>query len=217
VVVFGLSATSLWSLLAEFYGLCSMRSFTFLVFLPAMVLLVALAAVDCALGTQTLCRAVMMGLAGGIVAAIAYDLFRLPFVFSSFLGLERVVPHLPLFKVFPQFGAMILGQERAQPSYGLAAELVGWAYHFSNGATLGVMYLALVGDATRRHWAWAVLLAVGLELGMLLTPYPNVFGIRVSPTFIAVTLAAHLIFGIVLGLVVRAMARGGGGVRSVGA
>src|SRR5579862_2740791 len=142
-----------------------MRSFTFLVFLPAMVVLVGLTAVDCALGTQRLCRAVMMGLAGGIVAAIAYDLFRLPFVFSSVLGIERVVPPLPLFKVFPQFGAMILGQERAQPSYSLTAQLIGWAYHFSNGATLGVIYLALIGDASRRHWAWAVLLALGLELG----------------------------------------------------
>jgi hypothetical protein len=48
-----------------------------------------------------------------------------------------------------------------------------------------------------------VLMAVGLELAMLLTPYPHVFGIHVGAVFVAVTLAAHLIFGIVLGLLTR--------------
>ena len=50
------------------------------------------------------------------------------------------------------------------------------------------MYVAMIGEAARRHWSWAIVMAVGLELGMLLTPYPGVFGIRVTPTFVAVTL-----------------------------
>ena len=81
----------------------------------------------------------------------------------------------------------------------MAAHLIGWAYHFSNGLTFGIMYLALIGDGTRRHWIWAVVMAVGLELGMLFTPYPNVFGIPPSAVFVLVTLAAHLIFGPVMG------------------
>ena len=48
-----------------------------------------------------------------------------------------------------------------------------------------------------------MVLAVGLELAMLLTPYPRVFGIRVGSLFVVVTLAAHLIFGVVLGLSTR--------------
>jgi len=60
--------------------------------------------------------------------------------------------------------------------------------------------VALVGDVTRRSLGWAVLMAVGLELGMLFTPYPSVFGIAVSALFVAVTLIAHLIFGVALGL-----------------
>jgi hypothetical protein len=47
---------------------------------------------------------------------------------------------------------------------------------------------------------WGVPMAVGLEVGMLVTPYPNVFGIPVTATFVAVTLAAHAIFGVVMGL-----------------
>jgi hypothetical protein len=76
-----------------------------------------------------------------------------------------VVPPMPILEVFPRFGAMILGQPSEQPSYPLAAHLLGWTYHFSNGCTVGVMYLALVGDGLRRHWGWAVVMAVSLEQG----------------------------------------------------
>ena len=39
-----------------------------------------------------------------------------------------------------------------QPDYSLAAHLTGWADHFSNGVTLGVMGIAMIGDARRRRW-----------------------------------------------------------------
>jgi hypothetical protein len=85
----------------------------------------------------------------------------------------------------------------------MSAQVIGWLYHFSNGATFGVMYIAMIGDAARRHWSWAVLTALALELGMLLTPYPQVLNIPVTPHFVVVTVAAHGIFGVVLGLAVR--------------
>jgi hypothetical protein len=201
LVVFILSATSIWSLLIEFSGWCSMRSFTFLVSLPASVILVVLALVDRAIGTQRLYRAVLVGAVAGLIAAAAYDVFRLPFVYADALGLQRVVPALKLFKVFPRFGAMILGQPLEQTAYPMRAELVGWAYHFSNGLTFGVMYVTLIGDAAKRHWAWAVVFALGLELAMLFTPYPAFFGIPLTAKFVIVTLIAHLVFGIVMGLV----------------
>jgi len=46
-------------------------------------------------------------------------------------------------------------------------------------------------------------MAVGLELGMLLTPYPQFFAIQIAAAFIAATLTAHVIFGITLGLSFR--------------
>ena len=186
---------------------CPTRTFTLYVFLPSLVVLGVMAVADRLRGDRRLWNAVLIGLLGGLSAALAYDVFRLPFVFAKEWGLGGVVPPLKLFKVFPRFGAMILGEPVEQPSYSLAAQLLGWAYHFSNGGTFGVMYLALIGDATRRHWGWAVLLAVGLELGMLLTPYPQTFGIDVTPRFIVVTLAAHLLFGASLGLAARWLAR----------
>ncbi len=206
LAVFLLSFTSIAALLVEFYGIIPMRTFTLGIFLPSLLLLGILAVFDGRNGNGALARAVAQGCLGGLIAAIAYDIFRLPFVFAKPWGLDAWVPALPLFKVFPRFGALILGEPLEQVRYSLADQWVGWSYHFSNGATFGVLYLASIGDPRRRHWAWAVVMAVGLELGMLFTPYPAYFHIRVSGTFIAVTLSAHLIFGVVLGRVTRFLA-----------
>jgi hypothetical protein len=203
-LVFVLSATSIWSLLADFYGLCSMRAFAVRVLIPATVLLIALAIVDQISGDGRLWRGCLIGATAGFVAAVAYDVFRLPFVFSRAWGLEAIVPPMNLFKVFPRFGAMILGEPIEQAQYYWSAHLIGWAYHFSNGMTFGVMYVAAIGDPRHRSWIWAVVMAVGLEIGMLFSPYPQFFSIPITTTFVVVTLAAHLIFGVVLGLLTRA-------------
>lgn len=202
-MVFVLAASSIVCLLADFYGLCPMNFFTAFIFLPSLLALGALAFADRRRGDGQLWRAVSIGLLGGLLAAVAYDVFRLPFVFARELGIDRVVPPMDLFKVFPRFGAMVLGQAVEQASYPLTTQLVGWIYHFSNGATFGVMYMAMIGDGRRRHWAWAVLFAAGLELGMLFTPYPRVFNIPLTARFIVVTLAAHALFGTGLGFSVR--------------
>lgn len=183
-----------------------MSFFTPFIFLPAFIVLCVLAVMDRLRGDGHVWRAVWIGMIGGLLAAVAYDIFRLPFVFAKEWGIEAIVPPMNLFKVFPRFGAMVLGQPVEQASYSLTTQIVGWIYHFSNGATFGVMYLALVGDARRRHWCWAVLFALVLELGMLFTPYPATFGITVTPRFVIITVLAHAIFGIGLGLSVRRMA-----------
>ncbi len=200
LTAFVLASTSILSLLVEFYGLCSMRAFTLLISLPAMFGLLAWALLDRALGSKRLWRGIVVGTFAGLVAAFAYDVFRLPFVFAHNLGIERVVPPLQLFKVFPRFGAMILGRPLEQAVYSPLTQMVGWGYHFGNGLTFGIMYLALVGDADKRSWKWAVVFAVGLELGMLFTPYPKFFGIALAPRFVVVTMAAHLVFGAIMGL-----------------
>jgi hypothetical protein len=206
-VLFFLAATSIWCLLAEFYHLCSMRTFTFWVLIPSTVAMIAIALTDLAAGERRLWNAVLIGAIGGLLAAFAYDLFRLPWEIGA---IDHIGPHwlrLPLFRVFPRFGALILNEpftpKQADSQFTLAAHVVGWIYHFSNGITFGVMYMAMIGDATRRTWMWGVAMAAGLELAMLFTPYTKFFGIAPTALFVTVTLSAHVIFGIVLGLISR--------------
>ena len=206
ILVFSLAASSIACLLADFYKLCPMSFFTPFIFLPAFVVLCCLAAMDRLRGSGHIWRAVLLGLSAGLLAAVAYDVFRLPFVFAKEWGIDSVVPPMKLFKVFPRFGAMVLGQPIEQENYSTTTQIVGWIYHFSNGATFGVMYLALIGDAQKRHWGWAVLFALALELGILLTPYPQVFNIPLTARFVIVTVMAHAIFGAGLGRSVRWLA-----------
>ena len=184
-----------------------MRTFTFCVEIPATALLILIAFIDLAKGDRRLWRAVVIGAVGGLLASFAYDLYRLPWVITAIDKIGPMCLRLPLYKVFPQFGAMILGQpyplQQTDSQYKLLTHVVGWLYHFSNGVTFGVMYMALIGDATRRSWLWAIVLAVGLELAMLFTPYTGFFGIPLTALFIVVTLTAHLIFGVALGLFAR--------------
>jgi hypothetical protein len=207
LLVFSLAATSIWCLLAEMYHLVGMRTFFYSILLPSTVLLYGIAILDRTRGNGRLWRAVIIGTLAGFVGAIAYGIFRLPFVYSDAWGLGRIgIPQLPLFKVFPRFGALILGQPIEQSSYSLIAQLIGWAYHFSNGATFGVMFAAMYAgareaacDLARNSIAYATSMAVGIELCLLASPYTSFFGIPLTTSFIVVTVLAHLIFGVGLG------------------
>lgn len=227
VLVFVLAAASIWCLLSEMYGLCDMRTFFYAVLVPATAALYGIAVLDRRKGDGRLFRAVMIGTIGGLVGAVVYDVFRLPFVFSDAWGMGRLgIPQMPLFKVFPRFGALILGEpmEQGVPAgqpgsawgagYSLAAHLLGWLYHFSNGATFGVMFAAMyVGgegakDALRTAapqkpaWKpifWATLMAVGIEVCLLISPYAGFFGVPMTMRFVVVTVLAHITFGVGLG------------------
>jgi hypothetical protein len=206
-IVFALSAMSIWCLLSEFYGLCTMCTFTFWILIPATLALLALALHDRQFGNSLLWQNVVVGSIAGLAAAVAYDLFRIPFVVAAIDHIGPPWLRLPLFKVFPRFGAMILGQSftaaQTDSQFTLTAHLVGWVYHLSNGLTFGIMYLALLGDARRHAWWWGIVMAVSLEIFMLITPYTRFFGIPLTTRFVIVTLFAHAIFGIVLGWLAR--------------
>ena len=174
-----------------------MRFFALAIFLPACGVLIAFALHDWWRRDGRVCRMIVIGAIAGFTAAVAYDTFRLPFVYSTSWGLTGFVPSLPLFKVFSQFGAMILNKADSNSP---AAILVGWVYHFSNGITFGIMYATMVNGQWGRRWPVAIVFAVGLELAMLFTPYPATFGIGLTETFVVVTLTAHLIFGVTMGL-----------------
>src|SRR5258707_14764392 len=85
-------------------------------------------------------RWIVQGAIGGLVAAAAYDLFRLPFVLHG----------APLFKVFPRFGELLLGNTELR----WLVQLLGWSYHFSNGAALGIMILSLVTKPSGKILFW---------------------------------------------------------------
>jgi hypothetical protein len=95
------------------YGLWSMRWFGCFVLLPATVVLVWIA---WHYRRELPARWIVEGALAGIIAAVAYDLYRLPFVLNG----------APLFQVFPKFGQLLLGT--TEPRW--LVHTLGWSYHF---------------------------------------------------------------------------------------
>ncbi len=174
-------------LLGHFYGWWPMPLFAMCVLLPATLLL----AITAVRGERETRFIIVQGALAGLFAAVIYDLFRVPFVLAG----------KPLFAVFPQFGQLLLfGQLNGDTSFW--PQLAGWAYHFSNGAALGIMGAAMIplsASSQTRFWgsvAWATL----VELLLLLSPYYRYLGLHLPMNqFIPITLAAHLVFGAALG------------------
>lgn len=183
---FGLGSASIASLLLYFYGITSMGTATRWLLTPALLILVTFV-LWARRRRPRLAERVLAGLWAGALATFAYDVVRVPISMAG----------VPVFKAISYFGTLILRQ--AHPT--LASEIVGWGYHLSNGLGFAVMYAMLV----RRPRLWSALLwGVTLEVAMLMTPYAEVFGYRLSAKFLAITIGAHLVYGAVLWAGLRA-------------
>ncbi len=164
-----------------------MKVFAPCVLLPATILLAILAL----WGDAQTRFIIVQGALAGLFAAVIYDVFRVPFVLAG----------KPLFGVFPQFGQLLLfGKLNGDTSFW--PQIAGWAYHFSNGAALGIMGAAMIPLSARpktRFWG-SVLWATGVEILLLLSPYYQFLGLHLPMNqFVPITLAAHLVFGAALG------------------
>jgi hypothetical protein len=82
---------------------------------------------------------------------------------------------------------------------------LGWTYHFSNGAALGIMFLAFITLFRQPAlFTGAIVWALVVEFLLLLTPYTAFFGLQFGQKFLLLTVSAHLVFGIALGAYCRA-------------
>jgi hypothetical protein len=138
---------------------------------------------------DALARRVAVGLGAGAVATIALEAVRLPGFWLGFMpgNLPRLM------------GVLLLNQFATGPT--IRSDVAGWAYHFWNGASFGLIYVLLFG--TCRRWVGA-LYGVFLGLGFMLSPVVSAlgvgfFGLEFSKGFPATVTLAHAAFGTVLG------------------
>jgi hypothetical protein len=136
-----------------------------------------------------LARPVAVGLAAGAVATIALEAVRLPGFWLGFMpgNLPRLM------------GVLLLNQFATGPT--LASDIAGWAYHFWNGASFGLIYVLAFG--TCRRWAGAIY-GVLLGFGFMLSPVVSALGVgflglEFSKGFPVTVTLAHAAFGGVLG------------------
>src|SRR6516162_9980065 len=136
-----------------------------------------------------LARYIAVGLAAGAVATVALEGVRLPGFWLGFMpgNLPRLM------------GVLLLNQFATGPTP--ASDIAGWAYHFWNGASFGLIYILVFG--TCRRWVGAIY-GVVLGFGFMLSPVVSALGVgflglEFSKGFPVTVTLAHAAFGGVLG------------------
>jgi hypothetical protein len=155
----------------------------------ALLLLITIAAlyrID-----DLLARASVVGLASGAIATVALEAIRLPGFWLGFMpgNLPRLI------------GVLLLNQFASGPS--LESDFAGWAYHFWNGASFGLIYVLVFGTCRRSA---GILFGVLLGFGFMFSPVVSSLGVgflglEFSKGFPVTITVAHAAFGLALGWV----------------
>jgi hypothetical protein len=183
-------------------GNASFQSLIVNVALPAIGILVVLTIVSALVGFRRLARAVVLGALFGVLATAALELVR-NIGFYKFQSMPGQLPEL--------MGVFMTNRIMDGPD--LLSNLLGWADHAWNGATLGITYALIMGGAprTRRHWSGAVfgsLFGVIVGTGFLLSPVSRatgagIFGSIEGMKYVYTVYLAHIAFGASLGVLVH--------------
>lgn len=172
------------------YGSMSRSALLFL--LPAVAILLVIAFVSWK-AFPALGRSIVYGGLAGVLATIGLEVIRI-----AGFKLGYMPGNLPRL-----MGVLLLDRFALGPSIG--SDVAGWAYHFWNGASFGIIYVLLFG--TSRRWV-GVLYGIFLGLGFLASPVVvslgvGYFGLQFSSGFPITVLVAHVVFGWMLGAVAK--------------
>lgn len=172
-------------------GVGSLHQVGLRVVLPAAALLLAGVAWSYRRGTGT-GRLVVRGAAAGALATLALEAVRYPAFRAGFM--PGNMPEL--------MGALLFDRFAQGPT--LLSTLAGFAFHFWNGASFGIIF-AVLADAGILAWkpVPAIGFALLIGLGFLVSPVVQamgvgIFGLDYGWHFAATVLIAHLAFGTAL-------------------
>ena len=165
------------------------------VYVPALILLL-LVTLYARRRYPDVCRRIVVGFGVGALATIALDAVRQAGVIHGWLPGDNPV----------MFGKMATGSATFAVFYP-----AGLLVHYLNGANFGLFYAFVWGKRSSFFGAalWGTVWALVLELGMMtgppMAPMVGLFGKNYAwPQFFLLSLAAHVVFGIALGLLVQA-------------
>ncbi len=165
-----------------------------LIYLPALIALAAIALYS-RRHYPELFRRIWVGFGMGAVATIALDAVRQAGVIHGWLPADT----------FVMFGKMASGSPKFAVYYP-----TGILVHYLNGANFGLFYSFVWGK--RKSYAaavgWATFWLLIVELGMMtlppMAPIVGLFGVNYAwPQLFLLTLVAHLMFGLALGILVQ--------------
>lgn len=189
-VALGAVSVSSLILVVAAAGYSTMHALVLSALLPAVGVLWLCLLVAAFLGWKRVYRDVLEGLWIGALATVGLEIVRI----IGFRVFDSMPGSLPML-----MGVLITNHFMQGPS--LFSDLVGWAYHFWNGACFGVVYMLVFG---RRSW-WVGII-YGLIIAVIFMSSPVVvmtgagrFGSNIGPGFATTVLLAHFVFGGTIG------------------
>ena len=183
-----LSVIGIAALVVHVLGWLRMPFFLAVFGVPSVLLLCALAAYARRIDAEIFLNGLWVGIWAGLVATVAYDGVRALVERSHMFGYNWTVPIL-------MFGNWITGA----PTTSAAAKVAGWAYHYWNGISFGVMYALAFGKV---RWWWGLAYGVFLEACML-GLFPMFLRVTNKWDFVAISMIGHIAYGAVLGILVE--------------
>ncbi len=173
-------------------GLAKMSVLGMKVLLPSIVLLIAVIVIAAVRGRRELVHRALTGAAVGFVATLGLEAIRN--VSFHLGGMPGDMPRL--------LGVLLTNRFMLGPSPW--SDTLGYAYHFWNGVSFGLIFTVLVG---RKPILWAIIYAQLIGLGFLLSPAVQALGIGFMgakmPAMPLTVVLAHLAFGLILGSLSR--------------
>lgn len=170
-------------------GVARMSALGLWVLLPSVVFLGAAAGVAAWRGHRRLWNRILAGAAAGFVATFGLEAVRAT-SFHVFEGMPGDLPRL--------LGVLLMDRFMLGPS--VLSDVLGWTYHFWNGAAFGIIFAVLLG---RKPIRWALIYGQLIGIGFLLSPAVKSLGIGFMglemPSMPATVVLAHLAYGLILG------------------
>ena len=149
--------------------------------------------------------AIRNGLIGGMLATIGLEIFR-----ESGFRLGFMPGELPQL-----MGVLLLNRFAEGPN--VLSNVVGWSYHFWNGAAFGIIYSVLIGKG--RPWigtAFGFLIGVGFMMSpVVIALGVGRFGVEFGPGFPVTVSLAHITYGTILGWFIQRRNHSGLGIFQV--
>lgn len=156
--------------------------------IPSLLWLILVLVVSEWRGHRALVRRALGGAAAGMVATLGLELVRT----ASFRlgGMPGDLPQL--------LGVLLTDRFMLGPSQ--LSNLLGYAYHFWNGASFGLVFAVLLG---RRTIVWTLVWGQLIGLGFLVSPAVKAMGIGFMglgmPAMPITVVFAHLVYGTLYG------------------
>lgn len=194
-------------------GIISFNDYRNVLLIPSVVA-IAIIAIYTRFRMKRLSNRLLTGLWIGAVATVALEAIRIPgyAVLHWLPGDDMIMmPGAFLLGLAPSPMALMemmnTGAMMSMPQSMMIGVMVsGAAYHFWNGATMGAMYTLFMG---KTKWYYGVVWGFIINMGMMLAPWlimmMGPFGTKYMEGYniFVVALAAHLVYGLVLGVLAQ--------------